>query len=333
MESVSWSIPLRITLSLGGQRLDVLSSQRQGHAVLPDEGLELKRHESDYADRTGYDPNFLGIRLPLPSLTEEQFLNTARPVPGPPTKKGDMSAAVLNYEHFSIVMNCRRQIALYTVVNIDGATSLDLKRETDRWMFDPRIAESEQIGEALYTKNKLDRGHLVRRLDPVWGDPISAAKANDDTFHFTNCCPQHERFNQNNDTWQGIEDFLLDSARNSHRRLTVFTGPVISEFDPIYRGVRLPLSFWKIAVAKTSARKLTATAFLLGQEDLIHSGLERFEAAVYQVTVDQIEKRTGLDFGYLKPFEVGLHKSFTPDQVEDGAEKMRLTGVNQIIFQ
>jgi endonuclease G len=332
MDSVSWDIPLRITLSLGGQRTDVDSSQTHGDGMLPAKGLELRREGSDYADRKGYDADFLGVRLPLPALTEEQFLNAARPVPAHPTKKGDGSAAVLNYEHFSIVMNCRRQIALYTVVNIDGATSLDIKRETDRWMFDPRIAESEQIGESLYTKNKLDRGHLVRRLDPVWGDPNSAAKANDDTFHFTNCSPQHERFNQNNDTWQGIEDFLLDSARNSHRRLTVFTGPILTEFDPIYRGVRLPLSFWKIAVAKKSARKLTATAFILGQEDLINSGLERFEAAVYQVTVDQIQKRTGLDFGYLKPLEVGLHKALALDGAA-GPEQIRLKGVDQIVFQ
>jgi endonuclease G len=333
MDSVSWDIPLRITLSLGGQRTDVVSSQPQGDAVLPAEGFELKRQGSDYGDRKGYDPHFLGVRLPLPALTEEQFLNAARPVPVQPTKKGDAAAAILNYEHFSIVMNRRRQIALYTVVNIDGATSLNIMRETDRWMFDPRIAESEQIGEALYTNNKLDRGHLVRRLDPVWGDPISAAKANDDTFHFTNCSPQHERFNQNNDTWQGIEDFLLDSARNSHRRLTVFTGPVLSELDPIYRGVRLPLSFWKIAVAKKSSSKLTATAFLLGQEDLINSGLERFEAAIYQVTVDQIQKRTGLNFSYLKPWEVSLHQGLALERDQEGAEQIRLTAVDQIIFQ
>lgn len=333
MDRVSWDIPLRVTLTLGGQRTDMVSTHPQGDARLPAEELELKRQGRDYADRKGYDPDFLGVRLPLPTLTEEQFLNAARPVPEQPTKKGGMSAAVLNYEHFSIVMNSRRQIAFYTVVNIDGATSLEITRESDRWMFDPRIAESEQIGEALYTKNKLDRGHLVRRLDPVWGDPISAAKANADTFHFTNCSPQHERFNQNNDTWQGIEDFLLDSARNSHQKLTVFTGPILTEFDPIYRGVRLPLSFWKIAVAKKSARKLTATAFILGQEDLIHSGLERFEVTTYQVTVDQIQKRTGLDFAYLKPLEVALHQGLAIERTQDGAEQIRLTGVDQIIFQ
>ena len=72
-------------------------------------------------------------------------------------------------------MNRRRQLAYYTVVNIDGNRSSELSREGDRWFFDSRIAESEQIGEALYRRNALDRGHLVRRLDPVWGPQASGA--------------------------------------------------------------------------------------------------------------------------------------------------------------
>jgi DNA/RNA endonuclease G (NUC1) len=54
---------------------------------------------------------------------------------------------VLPYTHFSVVMNRRRQLAYYTVVNIDGNQSKDLSRGRDRWYFDSRIAESEQIGE------------------------------------------------------------------------------------------------------------------------------------------------------------------------------------------
>lgn len=128
----------------------------------------------------------------------------------------------------------------------------------------------------------------------MWGTPEAAARANEDTFHFTNCSPQHEGFNQNDETWQGIENFLLDSARNNRRRLTVFTGPVMTERDPIYRGARLPLRFWKIAVAKNNTEKL------------ISAGPERFDASIYQVKVAQIQRRTGIDLAYLSPLEVSL---------------------------
>jgi endonuclease G len=330
MDSLSWDIPLRITVSLGSQLPVALGSKSQSIEVLSVEGLERTRKSSDYEDRKGYDPDFLGVRLPLPTLTDEQFRNAARPVPTDSTGPIDKSSAVLNYEHFSIVMNRRRQLAFYTVVNIHGANLVNIERSADSWSFDPRIAESEQIGDGLYKKNKLDRGHLVRRLDPVWGSSESATKANEDTFHFTNCSPQHERFNQNNDTWQGIEDYLLNEARNNHKRLTVFTGPVMTDVDPLYRGVRLPLRFWKIAVSKQGPDKLTASAFLLDQSGLIDSPLERFEPSVFQVKIDQIQGRTGLDLEYLKPLEVSLEEAPGLERTEDGLEQLRLTRVDQI---
>ena len=333
MDSMTLEIPLRITVSLGSQTTPALSSEAKRIEVEAGNALERVRKVGEYKGRKGYDPDFLGIKLPLPTLTDEQFRNAARVAPSNGGNPADKSSAVLNYEHFSIVMNRRRQLALYTAVNMDGARSIDIIRDQDSWAYDPRIAESEQIGESLYRRNKLDRGHLVRRLDPVWGTPEEAARANEDTFHFTNCSPQHEGFNQSDDTWQGIENFLRDSARNNRRRLTVFTGPVMTERDPIYRGVRLPLRFWKIAVAKQKTEKLTVTAYLLDQEKLISAGLERFDASIYQVKVAQIQRRTGIDFAYLNPLEVNLKGGPGLERAEEGMEQIQLTSLDQIVSE
>jgi endonuclease G len=167
----------------------------------------------------------------------------------------------------------------------------------------------------------------------VWGTPEAAARANEDTFHFTNCSPQHEGFNQNDETWQGIENFLLDSARNNRRRLTVFTGPVMTERDPIYRGVRIPLRFWKIAIAKKNTEKLTVTAYLLDQEKLISAGLERFDASIYQVKVAQIQRRTGIDLAYLSPLEVSLKGGPGLERAEEGMEQIQLNSFDQIVSE
>ncbi len=69
--------------------------------------------------------------------------------------------------------------------------------------------------------------------------------ANDDTFFFTNCSPQHARFNQS--LWAELEDYLLNSADTRGFRASVFTGPVFTPEDPPYRGVRLPAAYWKVA--------------------------------------------------------------------------------------
>ncbi len=53
------------------------------------------------------------------------------------------------------------------------------------------LIKKYQCGDELYIDNDLDRGHLVRRRDPVWGN--SAEEANKDTFYFTNASPQHKK--------------------------------------------------------------------------------------------------------------------------------------------
>ena len=132
----------------------------------------------------------------------------------------------------------------------------------------------QQTGEQVYRDNPLDRGHLVRRLDPAWGPSAGAAKlANDDTFHFTNCTPQHHDFNAGQTLWAGLEDYILDNADNRNFRVNVFTGPVLAADDDRYRGVQLPRQFWKVVAMVKQDGALSVTAYLLSQEELIE-GLE-----------------------------------------------------------
>jgi endonuclease G, mitochondrial len=146
----------------------------------------------------------------------------------------------------------------------------------------------------------------VRRLDPAWGRSRADAKAcNDDTFHFTNCSPQHEDFNQNQTTWAGLEDYILENADNRDFRASIFTGPVLAADDQQFEGVQLPRQFWKVAAMVKEDGNLSATAYLLSQEELIR-GLELVPEAfsygayrTYQVTVRRVEELTGLSFGAL----------------------------------
>ncbi|WP_342671811.1 DNA/RNA non-specific endonuclease [Paenibacillus sp. O199] len=121
-------------------------------------------------------------------------------------------------------------------MNIDGNELRDHERVS--WRFDPRIDQRYQCGNELYKDNNIDRGHLVRRRDPIWGN--DSHQANEDTFHFTNCSPQHKNFNQGKDLWLGLEDYLLNHVRNNKREASVFTGPVFRENDIVYRGVKIP---------------------------------------------------------------------------------------------
>src|SRR5262249_48593118 len=148
-----------------------------------------------YENREGYDPDFLGAgerSIALPRLSPDQEADAAGvcgPEPG-------ASPYELKYHHFSVVVNRERRLAFFAAGNIDGRLARAIERAREKWVFDPRIRRDEQVGNELYGR-PFDRGHLVRRLDPAWGRTRRVARmANDDTFHWTNCSPQHFRFNE-----------------------------------------------------------------------------------------------------------------------------------------
>jgi endonuclease G len=237
----------------------------------------------------GYDETFL--RLP-----------DAVPLPGSPAGSGRL---LLPYTHFSVVLDPAHKLAAATAVNIDGDSMLDVARSDD-WHLDDRVPAEAQAGPEVYARNDLDRGHLVRRRDPVWGEPDVAARANSDTFAYTNAAPQAAEFNQSKELWLGLEDYLLDAATANDRHLSVFTGVVFGGSDPLYRGVRIPLLFWKVA-AWAQGGRLATTAYLLDQSpQLDRIDLGAAEEApplgpyrTFQVPVDEIGRLTGLALGEL----------------------------------
>ncbi len=280
--SIKIPLTLDVTLPLGS--IAALSVQQ-----VEQEAPGIQSIDPDYSTRRGYDPAFLDIPLTLPVLTAD----------------ADLATEPLPYHHFSVVMNRKRKLAVFTAVNIDGGKADQPRRDSDKWILDPRIPVGEQTGEDVYRDNDLDRGHLVRRLDPAWGAQSLAAV--DDTFHFTNCSPQHHEFNAGRTLWLGLEDYVLQNAVTSDLKVSVLSGPVLDDDDPQYRGVALPLQYWKIVAMVRTDGKPSVTAYLLSQESLLDEfRTERTRGMLpasfsygayrtFQVPVRRIAALTGLD--------------------------------------
>ena len=278
-------------------------------------------------DRAGYDPSFLTVDVPLPALH-----TLARELP---------------YVHFTVLLDPVRRLAALTAVNIDGSSLLDLGRGDD-WHLDERVPDDAQTGPEVYASNDLDRGHLVRRRDPVWGEPVVAAAANVDTFSFTNAAPQAAEFNQSRELWLGLEDQVLQYASTHRQRLTVFTAPVLLDDDAPYRGIRLPRRFFKIAAWTTSdGGSLRTAAYLLDQSPEL-DGVD-LEAAfaraheqgdppplgpyrTYQVPVRDIAEMTGFDLAQLAEADTlrPVPTIEPPDGIREGW--VPLTSVDQLSF-
>jgi len=276
----------------------VLNQLPAGRSIfLPISGPEAPTISS-LAGREGYKPDFLGqgkrVRLPNLSAAQEE---DAVAVSG-------RTDFVLAYTHFSVVMCQSRRLCYLTAANIDGDQSINLRR-TGSWSLDPRISADVQCGNELYAGNNLDKGHMVRRLDPVWGTQAVAKQANNDTFMYTNACPQHAQLNQA--IWNDLEDYILNNTDERNMKVSVFTGPVFQSNDPEYRGVQIPQDFWKVVVMVKLGGELSATAYMLTQRQL----MDDIEAPdfvfgqfrTYQVSVHKVETLTGMSFGNLTTFD------------------------------
>ena len=241
----------------------------------------------DLKNRVGYADDFLSdFVVPWPTVGEPLA--------------GDVQPKRLDYTHFSITMSRSRRLALYVGVNIDGAKHVDIVRSNDTWAYDGRLPTDAQVGEDLYAGNGLDRGHLVRRQDPNWGD--NANTANLDTFHFTNCSPQMSGFNQK--TWLELEDYILDNTQRWKARATVFSGPVFSDNDRVYRGVKIPQAFWKVVAYLSDDGKPSASAYMIDQRrELDQLDLVFGQLRTYQRSVIAIEQLTGIRFGQLADYD------------------------------
>ena len=247
---------------------------------------------ADLAGRAGYDENFLGVSVPLPDLS-------------------GAGTVMLPYVHFSVLMYLDKRLAAVTGLGIDGSKLFDLDRSGINWRLDPRLPADQQTGERVYARNDIDRGHLVRRASACWGDTkAEAAQANEDTFHYTNAAPQAAKFNQSMELWLGMESYLLDHATDHSRRIVVFTGPMFSALDPVYRGVDIPLRYFKVA-AFIHQGGLAATGYVVDQTpqlaeipDMPRPGaiddvppLGPFRT--FQAPIRDIAELTGLDLGQL----------------------------------
>ncbi|WP_106402855.1 DNA/RNA non-specific endonuclease [Actinocorallia populi] len=290
---VRLSVPLEVTIRIG----DVMPA-----------GAEKARTAQDYADRGGYDPDFLAHPLPMPTVSGALAA---------------VASAELRYHHFSVVMHRKRRVALLTACNMDGKLSRRPDREGD-WTTDPRLPIGEQTTNADYAHKDIDRGHLVRRLDPAWGTESQAKAADEDTFHFTNAAPQHHSFNAGSTLWLGLEDYVLKNADNHDLAVSVFTGPVLAPDDEVFGGVQLPRQFWKVVAMVKKSGELSVTGYLLSQAALIEDLLTReaFSYGAYrtfQVPVRKVAELTGL--------------GFAPHIVADPLEKLEATPLPREILR
>ncbi|MCX2476061.1 DNA/RNA non-specific endonuclease [Pedobacter sp. MC2016-05] len=293
-----------------------------------------ERFDENYKNRIGYKPDFIeGFTVPFPKvkpeIENELYKNFGAKVP-----------YIVPYHHYSLVMHKKRRMLLWAASNVNYNPNVrDSRSRTElgsgAWRLDPRIPEIYQIqAKEFYDPATLvDKGHIVRRDDNVWEEQLPGGKkntlgieyANADTFHWTNCTPQHEAFNRDMPPYKGIGlwgilenevkkqlDLSVKAGTNDYRdygsKASIISGPIFREDDPEYMNIQYPLRFFKIFAIRSSSEGNLVYGFILSQKDKVddtglekpiaEEGLPRFNAKVkaMQVSLIEIQNLTGLIF-------------------------------------
>ena len=198
---------------------------------------------------------------------------------------------VHTYCGFTLCYRESYEVAEWVSYVLTKEETIHVTGRSNNFRKDPAISTGSATLED-YKKSGYDRGHLAPAADMEW-----SKESVSDSFFMSNMTPQKPDFNRG--IWGKLEHQVRDWAKE-HGEVVVITGPILEKPSTGYASigsnkVAVPEYFYKALLAKDDEGKFTAIGFIIPNE--------KSEGKIwdYEVTVDEIEKRTGLDFFSLLP--------------------------------
>lgn len=155
-------------------------------------------------------------------------------------------------------------------------------KRTNRFRPDPQIPTGSATLKD-YHRSGFDRGHLAPAADMAF-----SAQTMSDSFFMSNMSPQKPAFNRG--VWKELEALVRQFAIQE-QKIVVVTGPILPTEKTLTIGanrVTVPAYYYKVIFDLTPPRKMIG--FILP-----NAGNDK-PLATFAVTVDAVEKATGLNF-------------------------------------
>lgn len=165
------------------------------------------------------------------------------------------------------------------------------EKRTDKFVPDPDVKGAKAY-TGDYTNSGYDRGHMAPAADMKW-----SRKAMEESFYLSNICPQNPNLNRGD--WNDLEEKSRQWAR-CFGKIYITCGPIYDNKKPKRIGnnkVGVPDAFYKVILINDK-KNPQAIGFIFEN----HAGHQPLTK--YIVTVDSVEKRTGIDFFPTLPDEV-----------------------------
>lgn len=156
------------------------------------------------------------------------------------------------------------------------------EKRYDQFIADPLVKGSIATN-ADYTRSGYDKGHMAPAADMKWSPTVMK-----ESFYFSNMCPQHPQLNRRG--WKNLEEKIRDWAI-ADSAIIIICGPIIEKNAKTIgkNKVTVPKQFFKV-ILSPFAKPIRAIGFLFNNSQAVEP------VSTYTVTVDSIEKLTGMDF-------------------------------------
>jgi endonuclease G, mitochondrial len=205
---------------------------------------------------------------------------------------------------YAFGFDTKRRLATWVIYTVRSDRDAPPRQRTgtEDWYFDREISQESQAGADVYSQNEWDRGHLIFRPDATWNENLY-----NELWLYSVTAPQHEHLNRTE--WSALERLPGEVVRAGRApELFIFAGPV---FGPMttkaYRDlVDIPDGFYRMVYDPKNSR---VAAWLVpnGPKPIsIYPGAVGLNDPTdkYLVTVDEVERVTGLDFFDALPDEM-----------------------------
>lgn len=163
-------------------------------------------------------------------------------------------------------------------------TEGDLSRDGIEFKMDPDLRKGKQAMREDYSNSGWTKGHMMPAADAN-----TQSSTLEETFYFTNICPQSEVLNAGD--WQYLEKRVRSLARK-YGKVWVVTGPIVGSnmYGTIGdRDVVVPDAFFKALLIEKGG-KYSSIAFIMGNDG------DRYYLKDCAMSVNELEEETGIDF-------------------------------------
>lgn len=235
----------------------------------------------------------------------EKPTSKPKPAPAPPAKstakfdmrtvKGldipaplkDRPEQIIKHTGFTLSYNSKWKVSNWVGYELTRVETRGNEKRTNKFVTDPKV-KGTTATDSDYRGSGYDRGHLAPAADMAWSN-----EAMKESFYFSNMTPQAPNFNRG--IWKSLEDKVRKWAERDSA-IIVICGPVIKDTGKSIgkNKVLVPTQFYKV-ILSPYGKMPKAIGFLFNNEGSLKT-LNSFA-----VSVDSIERLTGIDFFHQLP--------------------------------